>query len=140
LELGALSYGKGTIEDYLGRRGLKKLGKKKWRKLLKRLVARFTSAFLLDDVVIGGGEAKNLKKAPPGCRLGSNANAFIGGFRMWGSATDRKATLPNGPGKGGERESEDDSNLSAARQALGKTDSLATGSGSERNKQLRSPA
>jgi predicted NBD/HSP70 family sugar kinase len=103
MELGALSYRKRTIEDCLGRRGLKKLGKKKWRKRLKRLVARFTSALLLDDFVIGGGNAKKLKKAPPGCRLGSNANAFIGGFRMWESATNRKATFPNGPAKGGEK-------------------------------------
>jgi predicted NBD/HSP70 family sugar kinase len=103
MELGALSYRKGTIEGCLGRRGLKKLGKKKWRKRLKRLVARFTSALLLDDFVIGGGNAKKLKKAPPGCRLGSNANAFIGGFRMWESATNRKATFPNGPAKGGEK-------------------------------------
>ena len=103
MELGALSYRKGTIEDCLGRRGLKKLGKKKWRKRLKWLVARFTSALLLDDFVIGGGNAKKLKKAPPGCRLGSNANAFIGGFRMWESATKRKTTFPNGPAKGGER-------------------------------------
>jgi polyphosphate glucokinase len=115
MELGALSYGKGTIEDYLGRRGLKKLGKKKWRKLLKRLVARFTSAFLLDDVVIGGGNAKKLKKAPPGCRLGSNANAFIGGFRMWESATDRKAThSQTDPGKEAKGRAKTVKNLSAA--------------------------
>jgi len=46
-------------------------------------VARFTSALLLDDVVIGGGNAKKLKELPPGCRLGDNAFAFLGGFRMW---------------------------------------------------------
>jgi hypothetical protein len=83
MELGALSYGKGTIEDYLGARGLRKLGKRKWRKTVEWAVIRFVSALLLDDVVIGGGNAKKLKKAPPGCRLGSNANAFLGGFRMW---------------------------------------------------------
>ena len=36
-----------------------------------------------DDVVIGGGSAKKLKTLPPGCRAGDNANAFLGGFRMW---------------------------------------------------------
>jgi hypothetical protein len=104
MELGALSYGKGTIEDHLGVRGFRKLGKKKWRKTVELLVARFTSALLLDDFVIGGGNAKKLKKAPPGCRLGSNANAFFGGFRMWeksggqqpsprpGTRNDRKAS------------------------------------------------
>ena len=102
MELGALSYGKGTIEDRVGVRGLRKLGKKKWRKTVEFLVARFTSALLLDDCVIGGGNAKKLKKVPPGCRLGDNAYAFLGGFRMWekrggqqpsprpGTRTDRK--------------------------------------------------
>ena len=89
MELGALAYRKRTIEDYLGARGLQKLGKKKWRKAVAFWVKRLTSALLLDDVVIGGGNAKELKQTPLGCRagqdcrLGSNANAFLGGFRMW---------------------------------------------------------
>jgi polyphosphate glucokinase len=77
------AYGRGTVEDHLGARGLRKLGKRQWRKTVEWAVIRFVSAFLLDDVVIGGGNAKKLKKAPPGCRLGNNANAFLGGFRMW---------------------------------------------------------
>jgi polyphosphate glucokinase len=89
MELGALSWKNGSVEDYVGRRGLKKLGKKKWRKLVERLVARFASALLLDDTVIGGGNAKELKKAPRGSRIGDNANAFIGGYRMWDSAKAR---------------------------------------------------
>ena len=97
MELGALSYGKGTIEDYLGARGLRKLGKKKWGKSLELLVARFTSALLLDDVVIGGGNAKKLKELPPGCRLGGNAFAFLGGFRMWERDTNRKPPAPRRP-------------------------------------------
>jgi len=83
MELGALSYRKRTIEDYLGARGLQKLGKKKWRQAVAFWVKRLTSALLLDDVVIGGGNAKKLKHTPAGVRLGSNAKAFIGGFRMW---------------------------------------------------------
>lgn len=97
MELGALSYGKGTIEDYLGGRGLRKLGKRKWRKNFERLVARFTSALLLDDVVIGGGNAKKLKELPPGCRLGDNAFAFLGGFRMWEPKTSRVPPAPRRP-------------------------------------------
>ena len=97
MELGALSYGKGTIEDYLGVRGLRKHGKKKWRKNFELLVARFTSALLLDDVVIGGGNAKKLKELPPGCRLGDNAFAFLGGFRMWERDTSRNPPAPRRP-------------------------------------------
>jgi polyphosphate glucokinase len=83
MELGHLPWGKRTIEDHLGLRGLEKLGKKTWRKLVSAAVGRFTSALLLDDVVLGGGNAKKLKKLPPGCRLGDNANAFAGGFSLW---------------------------------------------------------
>ncbi len=92
MEIGALSYKNGTVEDYLGLRGLKKLGKKKWGKTLKLLAARFQTALFLDDFVIGGGNAKKLKTAPPGCRLGDNANAFIGGFRLWESNGEQHAT------------------------------------------------
>jgi hypothetical protein len=94
MELGALSYRKGAIEDYLGARGLQKFGKKKWRKTVEFAVARFTSALFLDDVVIGGGNAKKLKLAPPGCRLGDNANAFVGGFRMWAKARSMQSSKP----------------------------------------------
>ena len=97
MELGALSYGKRTIEDYVGLRGLRKLGKRKWRKNFELLVARFTSALLLDDVVIGGGNAKKLKELPPGCRLGDNAFAFLGGFRMWERDTSRNPPAPRRP-------------------------------------------
>lgn len=83
MELAHLSYKKGTIEDYLGLRGLQRLGKKKWRKHVAYIVERFTAALHPDDIVIGGGNAKKLKELPPGCRKGDNANAFAGGFRVW---------------------------------------------------------
>ena len=83
MELGQLPYKRGKIEDYVGVRGLKRLGQKKWRNILNLLVARFVSALELDEVVLGGGNAKNLKKLPKGCRAGDNANAFLGGFRLW---------------------------------------------------------
>jgi polyphosphate glucokinase len=83
MELGHLPYKKGTFEDYTGARGMKRYGKKKWRERVASIVKRFTSALFLDDVVLGGGNAKKLKKLPPGCRLGDNANAFVGGFRLW---------------------------------------------------------
>ncbi len=81
--LGHLSYKRGVIEDYLGRRGLQRLGKKKWRKLVDMVMERFVSALQLDDAVIGGGNAKKLDTLPEGCRMGDNANAFLGGFLLW---------------------------------------------------------
>ncbi len=83
MELAHLSYRKGTYEDYLGARGLARLGKKKWQTHVENCVARLISALHLDDVVIGGGNAKKLTRLPKGCRAGDNANAFLGGFRLW---------------------------------------------------------
>jgi polyphosphate glucokinase len=100
MELGALSYNDRAIEDYLGVRGLQKLGKKKWRKAVEFWVGRFTSALLLDDVVIGGGNAKKLKKLPQGCRMGDNANAFLGGFRLWEKGVSRQRSAHSKPRHG----------------------------------------
>jgi polyphosphate glucokinase len=83
MELGHLPYKKGTYEDYLGLRGLERLGKKKWRHYVAVVVAYLIAALEPDDVVLGGGNVKKLKELPPGCRAGDNANAFLGGFRLW---------------------------------------------------------
>ena len=83
MELAHLAYKKATIEDYVGLRGVERFGKKKWRKHVAFMVERFTAAMHPDEIVIGGGNAKKLKELPPGCRLGDNSNAFIGGFRLW---------------------------------------------------------
>ena len=102
LELGHLPYKKGTYEDYVGLRGLEKRGKKKWRKHVDDVVERLVAALEPDDVVLGGGNVKKLKELPHGCRVGNNANAFPGGFRLWedsrtkgertASATEGKAS------------------------------------------------
>jgi polyphosphate glucokinase len=86
MELGHLSYKKATYEDYVGVRGLERLGKKKWARHVEFGVARLIDALHPDDVVLGGGNAKKLKKLPSGCRKGDNANAFVGGFRLWDEA------------------------------------------------------
>jgi myo-inositol catabolism protein IolC/predicted NBD/HSP70 family sugar kinase len=83
MELSHLPYKKATFEDYVGLRGLKKRGKKKWRRDVADVVERLIAALEPDEVVLGGGNVKNLKKLPHGCRAGENANAFIGGFRLW---------------------------------------------------------
>jgi predicted NBD/HSP70 family sugar kinase len=83
MELGHLSYRKRTYEDHIGNQGLKRLGKRKWAQHVAYGVARLIDAVHPDDVVLGGGNAKKLRKLPPGCRLGDNANAFLGGFRLW---------------------------------------------------------
>jgi polyphosphate glucokinase len=84
MELAHLPYKKGqTYEDQVGKAALKRLGKKKWRRGVADVVARLKAALEADDVVIGGGNAKLLHTLPKGVRLGSNANAFLGGYRLW---------------------------------------------------------
>jgi polyphosphate glucokinase len=86
MEIAHLPYRKATFEAYVGRRALDRFGKKKWRRHVLDIVERLTAAFEPDDIVLGGGNAKLLKELPPRSRLGDNANAFVGGFRLWADA------------------------------------------------------
>src|SRR5438093_5206735 len=83
MEHGHLPYKKGSYEDYVGRAGLERYGKKKWRRHVADVVARFIAALEPDDTVIGGGNVRKLDTLPPHSRAGDNANAFRGGFRLW---------------------------------------------------------
>ncbi len=83
-ELAHLPYKKGrTYEDYLGKRGLARLGRKKWERAVHDVTERLIAAFEVDYVVLGGGNVKKLKKLPARARRGDNDNAFKGGFRLW---------------------------------------------------------
>jgi predicted NBD/HSP70 family sugar kinase len=84
MELAHLPYRKGrSYEDYVGLAGLKRLGKKRWRKAVADVVRQLKAALEADYVVLGGGNARLLKKIPRGARLGENANAFQGGLLLW---------------------------------------------------------
>jgi polyphosphate glucokinase len=84
MELAHMPYQKGkTYEEYLGLCGIERLGKKKWRKHVAKVVRKLKTALEADYVVLGGGNTKKLERLPPGARLGSNGNAFLGGFRLW---------------------------------------------------------
>jgi predicted NBD/HSP70 family sugar kinase len=101
MELAHLPYKKGrTYEDYLGLRGLKRMGKKKWRRSVARIVEELQTALEADYVVLGGGNAKTIKTLPPKARLGANGNAFVGGYRLWSTKlSTRAATLPSSRSK-----------------------------------------
>jgi len=87
MEMAHLLYRKGrTYEDYVGLRGLKRYGKKKWRRYVAEVVAALRRALQADYVVLGGGNAKKLATLPKWARLGDNSDAFIGGFRLWEEA------------------------------------------------------
>ena len=83
MELAHLPYKKRTYEDYVGLAGLKRLGKKKWRRHVNDVVKQLKAALEADYVVLGGGNARLLKKLPPDSQVGDNANAFRGGLRLW---------------------------------------------------------
>ena len=84
LELGRIIYDEEqSLGALLGRRGLKSLGKSMWREILERTVQAFPDAFMVDYVVLGGGNAKLMRNPPAGVRLGHNLTAFRGGLRLW---------------------------------------------------------
>jgi polyphosphate glucokinase len=91
MELGHMPYKRGkTYEDYLGIRGLKRLGRKKWVREVAKVVELMRAALEPEEIVLGGGNAKKLKKLPPGSRLGDNENAFRGGFELWDAGVDHR--------------------------------------------------
>jgi polyphosphate glucokinase len=93
MELAHLPYkGRKTYEDYLGLRGLERMGKKKWRRYISRIVEDLRTELNADYVVLGGGNAKKIKTLPPNARLGANGNAFIGGYRLWSKDTNKGST------------------------------------------------
>jgi hypothetical protein len=84
LELGQLTHADGrSLGDTLGKKGLDKLGKEAWTATVKEVVSVLTLAFVVDYVVLGGGNAKKLKGVLPAARLGHNLTAFRGGLRLW---------------------------------------------------------
>ena len=84
MEIGHMPYRHGrTYEDYVGERGYRRLGTRKWRKVVGQVVAQLRAVTEADYVVLGGGNVKKLKTLPGSTRRGANRNAFIGGLRLW---------------------------------------------------------
>jgi polyphosphate glucokinase len=84
MELAHLPYKNGrTFEEYVGRQGLERFGRKRWRRHVEDVIERFRAAFVTDDIVLGGGNAKLITELPEGVRSGRNRLAFIGGHRLW---------------------------------------------------------
>jgi polyphosphate glucokinase len=94
MELSHLPYKRRTYEHYVGRAGLERVGKNKWRRHVADVVGRLTAALQPDDIVIGGGNVTKLQILPPRCRQGANANAFLGGFRLWANDSILPPLLP----------------------------------------------
>jgi glucose-6-phosphate isomerase len=88
MELGHLPYRDGTFEQYVGLHGLEAHGLAQWRRDVEDVVSRLTAALLPEDIVLGGGNVHQLQTLPPRCRAGDNANAFLGGFRLWAATQE----------------------------------------------------
>jgi polyphosphate glucokinase len=99
MELAHLLYKNGkTYEDYLGLRGLRRVGKKHWRRNVDKVTKMLKTSLGADYVVLGGGNSKKLKELPPGALLGANENAFLGGLRLWEEGAKRPAIIDIGSG------------------------------------------
>ncbi|MBA2433350.1 MAG: ROK family protein [Chthoniobacterales bacterium] len=86
LELGDLPFDdSATVEDQVGKRGLERLGRKAWQKRVLRVVTQLKVAFIVDYILLGGGNAKQFSSLPEGFELGHNRNAYHGGTRLWES-------------------------------------------------------
>jgi polyphosphate glucokinase len=84
MELAHLRWKKGkTYEDFLGEAGLKRDGRKKWTKNVMDVISELRQVLQADYVVLGGGNARLIKKLPNKVFLGSNKNAFKGAFLIW---------------------------------------------------------
>jgi polyphosphate glucokinase len=84
MEIAHLRYKrKKSYEDYLGSRGLKRLGLKKWRKHVNDVVKKLSAALEPEYVVLGGGNVHKVKNLPPRTERGGNEKAFVGGIRLW---------------------------------------------------------
>jgi len=113
MELGHLPYKEGTYESYVGNEALLNLGKKRWRRHVADVVAQLIAALEPDEVVLGGGNAKELKELPPKCRLGDNRNAFLGGFRLWDEAGKPNVSSSTGSDSGTQSTGKDNEHGSA---------------------------
>jgi len=84
MELAHLPYKHGkTFEEFVGTAALKRKGEKKWIKNVFEVVEELRNALKPEYVVLGGGNAKRLKKLPPDTIRGDNENARQGGLRLW---------------------------------------------------------
>lgn len=100
MEVAHLPYRKSTFEDYVGEQALVRGGVDKWRRRVDDVIRRLIAALQPEDVVLGGGNAREIIELPPRCRIGANSNAFPGGFRMWGESS-KALPAAKGKAKGG---------------------------------------
>jgi polyphosphate glucokinase len=85
LEMGHHPWRKGkTYEDLLGRRGLDKLGKKEWNKLLQEAIAQLELLFNWEHLYLGGGNTKKIEfELKPNATIVPSESGLLGGVALW---------------------------------------------------------
>jgi len=84
LELGHHPWRKKTYEDYIGRRGFDKYGKKKWNELLQEAIAQTAKTFNWDHLYLGGGNTRKIDfTLPKDVEIVSNDTGLLGGVALW---------------------------------------------------------
>ena len=84
LELGHHPWRKHTYEDYIGRRGLDKYGKKAWNKFIQEAIEQTEKLFNWDHLYLGGGNTKKFDfELPKNVSICSNEEGILGGVALW---------------------------------------------------------
>jgi polyphosphate glucokinase len=85
LELAHHPWRKGkTYEEFLGKDGLAKYGKKGWNKLVAKAIPQLESLFNYDHLYIGGGNAEKINfSLPAKATRVPNEDGLLGGVALW---------------------------------------------------------
>jgi len=84
MELGHHPWKKHTYEDYIGRRGLDKYGKKRWNKYVLEMIEQTRNTFNWDHLYLGGGNTKKIEfTLPKDVTIVSNETGLLGGVVLW---------------------------------------------------------
>jgi polyphosphate glucokinase len=78
-----------TYDQFIGVAAFKEVGRKRWNRRLRRVLACITTLVGFDTLYIGGGNAKEVDlDLSPNIRLVSNAAGITGGVRLWDKTLD----------------------------------------------------
>ena len=79
-----------TYEEELGVKALRKVGRKRWNRRLRRAIASLAGLFNYDALYIGGGNAEKIRgDLPPRARIVSNVAGLLGGIALWRGTESR---------------------------------------------------
>ena len=73
-----------SYEQILGKKGYKRIGRKRWNEMLKLAIAQWNHTFNYDHLYLGGGNAKKISfKLPANVTVVPNVEGLFGGVALW---------------------------------------------------------